>query len=286
MIWPLRKLTKSSTDNSSGVEAMADIIAKLKEELESANNRANRYWKQIEEMKQKIADAHNVDLRDVYEVIGIPSCNRTIQYIVEQDDEYYRIIANHQKGFTISFTREFDTTKANHNWVNEGDALITLRFDNVSHINGCPTIIRSSVCGLFEFSQNKMIETGNEICRVKIYPKDAKESVIEELEREAIKSAVFARERKKMIERETLDELIAEGRVFNVVSAKGGVRIQIPNDIANAVWNRDGGRCCKCGSNEELEFDHIIPVSKGGATSFRNLQLLCHKCNLKKSDRI
>lgn len=89
-----------------------------------------------------------------------------------------------------------------------------------------------------------------------------------------------------MIERETLDELIAEGLVFNVITKKNGVRCSIPMDIASAVWNRDGGRCCICGANEELEFDHIIPISKGGATTFRNLQLLCHSCNSKKSDNI
>ncbi len=89
-----------------------------------------------------------------------------------------------------------------------------------------------------------------------------------------------------MIERETLDELIAEGLVFNVITTKDGHREPIPSDIANAVWNRDGGQCCICGSRSDLEFDHIIPISKGGATTFRNLQLLCKKCNIRKSDRI
>ena len=40
------------------------------------------------------------------------------------------------------------------------------------------------------------------------------------------------------------------------------------------VWRRDQGRCVKCGSNEKLEFDHIIPLSRGGSNTFRNVQLL------------
>ena len=60
----------------------------------------------------------------------------------------------------------------------------------------------------------------------------------------------------------------------------------VPPDVRDAVWRRDGGHCANCGSNENLEFDHIIPVSKGGATTYRNIQLLCEKCNGAKGDNI
>lgn len=113
-----------------------------------------------------------------------------------------------------------------------------------------------------------------------------KMEVIAGLEKEDIKNAVYKKERKKMIEREVLDELVQEGKIFNVYIQKDGNRMTIPMDIATAVWNRDGGKCCICGSNENLEFDHIIPISKGGATTLRNLQILCKNCNIKKSDNI
>lgn len=61
---------------------------------------------------------------------------------------------------------------------------------------------------------------------------------------------------------------------------------RIEQSVKDAVWNRDGGKCVECGSNENLEFDHIIPWSKGGANSYRNLQLLCESCNRIKSDKI
>ena len=32
--------------------------------------------------------------------------------------------------------------------------------------------------------------------------------------------------------------------------------------------------------------DHIIPFSKGGNSTWRNLQILCESCNLKKSNKI
>ena len=56
--------------------------------------------------------------------------------------------------------------------------------------------------------------------------------------------------------------------------------------VKRKVWQRDHGRCVSCGSNEWLEYDHIIPVSKGGSNTVRNIQLLCSKCNQSKSNKI
>ena len=64
------------------------------------------------------------------------------------------------------------------------------------------------------------------------------------------------------------------------------IRKPIPQNVKDQVWNRDGGKCIQCGSNENLEFDHIIPHSKGGADTYRNLQLLCQPCNGRKSNKI
>lgn len=60
----------------------------------------------------------------------------------------------------------------------------------------------------------------------------------------------------------------------------------IPQEIRNTVWQRCNGKCIECSSTSYLEFDHIIPFSKGGSNSENNIQLLCRGCNLKKSDRI
>ena len=60
----------------------------------------------------------------------------------------------------------------------------------------------------------------------------------------------------------------------------------VSKQVREIVWDRDQGRCTECGSNEKLEFDHIIPHSKGGSNSEKNIQLLCEECNRKKSDNI
>lgn len=60
----------------------------------------------------------------------------------------------------------------------------------------------------------------------------------------------------------------------------------ISPEVKLAVWRRDQGKCVQCGSREKLEYDHIIPVSKGGSNTERNIQLLCEKCNREKAARI
>lgn len=56
------------------------------------------------------------------------------------------------------------------------------------------------------------------------------------------------------------------------------------------VLQRDNFKCCICGASPAkdpsviLHIDHKKPWSKGGETVLDNLQTLCEKCNLGKSD--
>jgi hypothetical protein len=56
----------------------------------------------------------------------------------------------------------------------------------------------------------------------------------------------------------------------------------ISADSRMFVWLRDGGKCRRCGSTRDLQFDHIIPRSWGGAGTAANVELLCAKCNRRK----
>lgn len=61
----------------------------------------------------------------------------------------------------------------------------------------------------------------------------------------------------------------------------------IPTEIKLEVWKRDNGKCVTCGAKDELHFDHILPYSKGGTSiKVENVQLLCARHNLAKSDKI
>jgi hypothetical protein len=63
-------------------------------------------------------------------------------------------------------------------------------------------------------------------------------------------------------------------------------REAIPERIRHEVWRRDRGTCVECRSRGRLEFDHIIPVSRGGSNTARNIELRCEPCNRRKGARV
>ena len=63
----------------------------------------------------------------------------------------------------------------------------------------------------------------------------------------------------------------------------------VPRYVMLKVVRRDNHICQKCLQyvrHDEIEFDHIIPHSKGGPTTVENIRLLCRACNREKSDSL
>ena len=55
--------------------------------------------------------------------------------------------------------------------------------------------------------------------------------------------------------------------------------------LRRRVIERDGLRCVYCDDDlegQEVHLDHVIPESRGGETSYTNLQVTCRRCNLGK----
>lgn len=100
------------------------------------------------------------------------------------------------------------------------------------------------------------------------------------LDAEDIKALVLQRKRQKERKLQSAHSLMRaeeNGRP---------TRTLVPTELRRAVFERDGGRCVECGGNFDLQYDHILPVAHGGATTLENLQLLCADCNRHKSDSI
>ncbi len=52
------------------------------------------------------------------------------------------------------------------------------------------------------------------------------------------------------------------------------------------VFLRDRFVCQYCGADDELTFDHLVPRSKGGRTTWENVVAACSTCNLRKGGRL
>ncbi|MBI3895605.1 MAG: HNH endonuclease [Acidobacteria bacterium] len=72
----------------------------------------------------------------------------------------------------------------------------------------------------------------------------------------------------------------------NLERTPSAKREKIMESVRLFVWQRDEGKCVKCGSQEKLEFDHIIPFADGGSNTERNIQLLCEQCNRQKGKNV
>lgn len=78
-----------------------------------------------------------------------------------------------------------------------------------------------------------------------------------------------------------------EMRLPSVVSLKTFVRpARYPAFTRFNVFLRDRFECQYCGAREELTFDHVIPRSKGGHTTWENVVAACSPCNLKKGGHL
>ncbi|SHM43425.1 5-methylcytosine-specific restriction endonuclease McrA [Cyclobacterium lianum] len=53
----------------------------------------------------------------------------------------------------------------------------------------------------------------------------------------------------------------------------------------NNLYKRDQHSCQYCGTDKGLTLDHVVPRSKGGKTSWKNLVTACHRCNTVKGDK-
>jgi 5-methylcytosine-specific restriction endonuclease McrA len=63
----------------------------------------------------------------------------------------------------------------------------------------------------------------------------------------------------------------------------GSVVVKIKDWIY--LLNLFGNKCLNCGSQSNIQIDHVVPLSVGGAHAIHNLQPLCGKCNNSKKSK-
>jgi 5-methylcytosine-specific restriction endonuclease McrA len=103
---------------------------------------------------------------------------------------------------------------------------------------------------------------------------------------------LLLKEKAEMVERadwelHSASKTIARPVVIRLVSY-----VRIPRDThrrkitRRAVFARDDWTCQYCGSRSNLTVDHVIPRSKGGASSWENIVASCAPCNRRKGNAL
>ena len=60
---------------------------------------------------------------------------------------------------------------------------------------------------------------------------------------------------------------------------KAGARGKVSKESLQKLADRFGQLCLKCGSQDKLQWDHVVPLAKDGMHCITNLQRLCRSCN-------
>lgn len=91
------------------------------------------------------------------------------------------------------------------------------------------------------------------------------------------------------------ESLVDEPELAGLFSREGVLkRVRPPRWARRAVFFRDHGHCAICGTDltglidplPAKQFDHIVPLDRGGLNDVSNLQLLCQPCNSRKSSKL
>lgn len=66
-------------------------------------------------------------------------------------------------------------------------------------------------------------------------------------------------------------------------------RSLVPRLCRRSLYHRDRGLCMYCAkpvSYDEMQVEHVVPLSRGGRTAWKNVVCACHRCNHRKADRL
>jgi 5-methylcytosine-specific restriction endonuclease McrA len=108
------------------------------------------------------------------------------------------------------------------------------------------------------------------------------------LDREANNQRRYAQRKAQMKrEPEHLRRVLADQRARRRARERNAPVVEKIDRLA--IYERDGGICYLCDeavSVSRFELDHVVPLSRGGEHSARNLKVACKSCNSGKRDKL
>ena len=164
-------------------------------------------------------------------------------------------------------------------------------FDNyIEEYSKIDDIISDSDLEQINFSRKKYNKIENRIIKEILYDKNVYNISINVIVSYTTPSGKNTYKKNRIVGYQELCDLYMQwrnGKKYDETSKRE--RKYLTDKMRYDVLKRDDFKCQKCGisakDGAKLHVDHIIPVSKGGITTLSNLQILCDRCNLGKSDK-
>lgn len=222
-----------------------------------------------------------------YNFYNIPNCNMSNSY--DNEDNYnnislkdyltYQLVSSKDKIYD-AMDKTFDNNHLYKQYLKEiGKKCVFNRFDTDKTLRNKEELLRiekkivsqhvRKVVTDFKITVNIYLTNLTGFCR------DSKSATFNDDEIMDLMAAV---------ERKNGDYYLDDDVWQSICRVERG---KVSNKMRFEIFERDGYRCKNCGSRNNLEIDHIIPISKGGKSTYDNLQTLCHNCNYNKgSDTI
>jgi 5-methylcytosine-specific restriction endonuclease McrA len=103
---------------------------------------------------------------------------------------------------------------------------------------------------------------------------------------------LLLKDKAEVIERADWELHSASATIARPVVIRLVAYVRIPRDshrrriTRRAVFARDQWTCQYCGSRSNLTVDHVVPRSKGGASSWENIVASCAPCNRRKGNAL
>jgi hypothetical protein len=103
-------------------------------------------------------------------------------------------------------------------------------------------------------------------------------------------AVIFDRALSLLLRESAKTKCAATDRPRSAGAVAAGTR-HIPAVVKREVWRRDGGQCAfrgergRCAATSWLEFHHVVPYARGGATTTANLELRCRAHNVYEAEQ-
>lgn len=248
--------------------------------IKSIKNKNNEKVKQISTKYNKVVELNK---KHVFKEMG--QIDRTIE-----EHEYSH------KSFDRARAKSIILYQIENNENNIRDFILNAYrnkkiFDNyIEEYSKIDDIISDSDLEQISFSRKKYNKIENRIIKEILYDKNVYNISIDVIISYTTPSGKNTYKKNRIVEYQELCDLYMQwrnGKKYDETSKRE--RKYLTDKMRYDVLKRDNFKCQKCGitvkDGAKLHVDHIVPVSKGGKTTLSNLQTLCDRCNLGKSNK-